>query len=448
MRIDRLLKSALAVPLRALRRTFDPERPDERRIPYPRRTPAGMFINADLALKNATVWACVRYLSQTTGVLPWRVFRPGPRMAGVFAASHPLNRVLGKRPNPEWSSMQFRETLIAWALLRGNGYAEIERDAVGRAVALWPIHPERVTTMRDEDSTLFYRVHNGGQERTDLDAIDMFHLRGFGEGPVGLNVMEYAAESIGWARATEVFGSTFFGENLNPAGVISTKSSLSIDAEKELRKRLDNLHKGPHKSNRWVIVDNDGKFIPMTTVPEQAQFIETRQHQVEEITRWFGVPPHKVMHLLRATFSNIEHQAIEVVVDSITPWTKRLEDEADYKLFGQNRQGLYTKINLNALMRGDAKSRGEFYQLMRQIGAMSVNDILALEDMNPIGPEGDKRVMQSQFTTLERIGEDPAPPEPPDEPEDPDAEDEVPEDLAEAAARALAWHPFAERTEA
>lgn len=445
MRID--LWAALAAPLRALRRTFEPARPEERRLPWPGRTPAGMFVDADRALKNATVWACVRYLSQTTGVLPWRVFRPGPRMAGVLAASHPLNKVLGKRPNPEWSSMQFRETLIAWALLRGNGYAEIERDAVGRAVALWPIHPERVTVMRDEDGVLFYRVHNGGRARTDLDALDMFHLRGFGEGPVGLNMIEYAAESIGWARATEVFGSTFFGENLNPAGVISTKTPLSIDAEKELRKRLDELHKGPRKSNRWVIVDNDGKFSPITTVPEQAQFIETRQHQVEEIARWFGVPPHKVMHLLRATFSNIEHQAIEVVVDSITPWTKRLEDEADYKLFGQNRQGLYTKINLNALMRGDAKSRGEFYQLMRQMGVFSVNDILALEDMNPIGPEGDKRVMQSQFTTLEQIGEDPAPPAPPAAPEDPEDDEEVPEDLAAAAARTIAWQPFAERTE-
>lgn len=369
-------------------------------------------------------------------------------MTGQFAATHPLNRVLGTRPNPEWSALQFRETLTAWALLRGNGYAEIERDAVGRAVALWPIHPERVTVMRDTDGALFYRVHNGRQDRTDLDAFDMFHLRGFGEGPVGLNVAEYAAESIGWARATEIFGSTFFGENLNPAGIISTKQPLSIDAEKELRKRLDNLHKGPHKSNRWVIVDNEGKFERMTTEPEQAQFIETRQHQVEEITRWFGVPPHKVMHLLRATFSNIEHQAIEVVVDSITPWAKRLELEADYKLFGQNRQGLYTKLNLNALMRGDAKSRGEYYQLMRQIGAFSVNDILALEDMNPIGPEGDKRVMQSQFTTLERIGEEPTSPEPPSDPPEPDAEEEVPEELAEAAARALAWQPFAERVEA
>lgn len=447
MKIDLVLWSALAAPFRALRRTFEPERPDERRLPFPRKTPAGVFINADQALKNATVWACVRYLSQTTGVLPWRVFRPGPRMAGVFAAGHPLNRVIGARPNPEWSSFQFRETLIAWALLRGNGYAEIERDAVGRAVALWPIHPDRVTVMRDEDGDLFYRVHNGGQDRSDIAAFDMFHLRGFGEGPVGLNVVEYAAESIGWARATEIFGSTFFGEGLNPSGIVSTKAPLSIDAEKELRKRLDELHKGPRKSNRFVIVDNEGSFERLTTEPEQAQFIETRQHQVEEITRWFGVPPHKVMHLLRATFSNIEHQAIEVVVDSITPWTKRLEDEADYKLFGQNRQGLYTKINLNALMRGDSKARSEFYERMRRIGVFSVNDILALEDMNPIGPEGDKRVMQSQFTTLERIGEEPAPPSARTEPEDPEAEQEVPEDLAEAAARALAWQPFAERTQ-
>jgi phage portal protein BeeE len=154
------------------------------------------------------------------------------------------------------------------------------------------------------------------------------------------------------------------------------------------------------------------------------------QHQVETICRFFGVPPHKVQHLLRSTFSNIEHQSIEVVVDSIAPWAKLLEEEADFKLFGRtNRQGYFTKIYLQGLMRGDAKSRGEFYKLMFETGAFSPNMILQFEDQNPIGPDGDKHMVQSQYTTLERIGEEPvetvtAPvtavePDEPDEPKEP-----------------------------
>jgi HK97 family phage portal protein len=143
--------------------------------------------------------------------------------------------------------------------------------------------------------------------------------------------------------------------------------------------------------------------------PNEAQFIETMQHQVEEVCRWFGVPPHKVMHLLRATFGNIEHQSIEVVVDSVMPWVKTFEEEADCKLFGSNRLGFYTRMNLSGLLRGDSAARAAFYKAMREMGVYSANDILALEDRNKIGPEGDKRIVPANMTTLERVGEAPAP---------------------------------------
>jgi HK97 family phage portal protein len=383
--------------------------PDSSRIPYTGRTSAGVGVNADTALKNAAVFACIRYLSQTLAVLPWHVMKSDAKGFGERVRSNPIDRLLSTRPNPEWSAFQFRETLMTWALLQGNGYAEIERDSAGRPFALWPIEPERVQPSRDQAGTLFYRVHNGTAPVADLDANNVFHLRGFGHGPVGINVVQYAAESIGWAQATEIFGSTFFGEGLNAGGIVEVVGSISPEAEVQMRDKLNSLHKGPRRAHRWAILDAGAKMQQIATAPNDAQFIETRQHQIEEIARWFGVPPHKIGHLLRATFSNIEHQAIEVVVDSVTPWATRFELEADYKLFGLNRQGFYSKLNLNGLMRGDAKSRGEFYKLMREIGAFSANDILRLEDRNPIGSDGDKYVMQSQYTTLARIGEEPAP---------------------------------------
>lgn len=152
------------------------------------------------------------------------------------------------------------------------------------------------------------------------------------------------------------------------------------------------------------------EFKSVQTDPEKSQFIETNQHLVEEVCRWFGVPPHKVQHLLRATFSNIEHQSIEVVTDSVMPWVKRFEEEADFKLFGfENRNSYYTNMDEKALMRGDAQSRSAFYKTMREIGAYSVNDILRREGENTIGPEGDIRVMQAQYVPLDRIGAEPAP---------------------------------------
>lgn len=409
----------------ALRVTNEPREPDERRIPYVRRTVAGPIITPDTAVTISTVWACLRYLSQTVAVLPWRVMREGAK-GGELAPKHPVDYLLHKRPNPEWSSFQFRETLVHWALRWGNGYAEIERDrTTGRAFALWPIHPDRADPKRTETGELVYEVNNGSQKAPSIiPAADMFHIRGFGDGVAGVNVVEYAAQSLGWAAAAQLFGAAFFGSGANLGGVIATKHALSPEAKGKLEADIDRLYKGPRNSHKVAILDNEMTWQSIGLDQEKGQFIGTNQHLVEEICRWFGVPPHKVMHLLRATFSNIEHQAIEVVVDSVSPWVKRFEDEAEAKLFGQNRAGFYTKMNLRALLRGDFKSQNEGLQIARQNGIINANEWREYLDMNlmPDGEGGDKHIMQSQYTTLEKIGEEPEPPptpavEPPVEPQ-------------------------------
>jgi HK97 family phage portal protein len=368
------------------------------RIMQTGRTDAGVYVDADTALKNATVWACVQYLARTVAQLPWRVMADTSAGGGKVQDTNPADWLIHKRPNPEMGSFTFRQTLMTSALLRGNGYAEIQRDARGAPYALWPIHADRVTPRRDRDGALYYEISNAGGP-AELDAMDMFHVRGFGDGPVGYNVVQYAAQSIGWAQATEQFGATFFGEGMNPSGLIEVAKGMSPGAMEILRGELDRLYKGP-RGKRTAILDAGMKFQKLATNPDDAQFIESMQHQVEVICRWFGVPPHKVMHLLRATFSNIEHQSIEVVVDSVTPWVKIFEEEADYKLFGANRQNLYTKMNLRGLMRGDNASRAAYYKDLFGVGAFSTNDILSLEDMNPIGPEGDQRFVPLNMVTL------------------------------------------------
>ncbi|AMS41171.1 phage portal protein [Aminobacter aminovorans] len=422
------LRNSLARGLDVLaqRVSSEPRYPDAQRVGGGSRTLAGVSITPDSAVTIATVWACLRYLSQTVAVLPWHAMKDGAKGAEI-QSKHSVDYLINKRPNPEWSSFQFRETLTHWALRWGNGYAEIERDQLGRPFALWPIHPDRVEICRDtETGVLFYEVSNGAGGTIEIAAMDMFHLRGFGEGPVGVNVITYAAQSLGWAKAAQLFGSSFFGNGANVAGVVINKKGLKEGGLRKQRAEFDQLYKGVRNANKTAFLDNDADWKKIGLNAEETQLIEVHQYLVEEICRWFGVPPHKVMHLLRATFSNIEHQAIEVVVDSVSPWVKRFEDEADYKLFGQNRQGLYTKMNMRALMRGDQKTRGEYYKLMREVGAYSPNRILELEDENTIGAIGDIHTMNSTYTTLERIGEDPINPRavsgnnggPPMEPDD------------------------------
>lgn len=388
------------------RRTDEPD-PETRIVHVPAMTPAGVRVDAEQSLRNAVVWACVTYLGRTVGQLPWRVMRE-TSTGGERVPQHPVDYLLHKRPNPETTSLGFRETMVGWAARYGNAVAEIQRDNRSVPIALWPIHPSRVDFKRSADTgELIYEVTSEGAGIVQLRAADVVHIRGFGEGAVGLDVMSYAAETVGWAQATELFGATFFGNGARASGFIATKGKLSQQGKENLAKAIAQKHGGPRRAHGVVLLDGDMEWKQTTESPDNAQFVATMQHQVEAICRWFGVPPHKVMHLLRGTFSNIEHQSIEVVVDSITPWALRFEQEIDHKLFGQNRQGFYTKMDLKGLLRGDFKSRQEGLQIMRRNGVINANQWRRLEDMDEIGAIGDKFIVEGNMTTLDRIGEEP-----------------------------------------
>jgi len=377
--------------------------PDASRVIWRAMSAAGVNIDADTAMKTAVVWACVTYLSKTVAQLPWRVMSEDSNGRAVRATGSAIDYLINVRPNPEMGSFSFRETMVGWACRRGNAVAEIQRDMRGVPYALWPIHPSRGEFRRDKETgELVYQLTDGSN--AILRPYDYFHLRGFGEGPIGLDVVSYAAESIGWAQATEIFGSTFFGSGINPSIAVTVPNKLSTEGRDVLREELDDLFKGPTKAHRAAILDADMKIEKLTVDPNAAQFLETRQHQVEEICRWFGCPPHKVMHLLRSTFSNIEHQSIEVVTDSIVPWCRRLEEEADYKLFSP-RSPMFTRLDLKGLLRGDFKTRSEGLQIMRRNGVINANDWLRLEDMNEIGPQGDIYIVESNMQRLDQVGQ-------------------------------------------
>lgn len=397
----------------ALRRAIESRLTSEPRYPSTSavnhgRTYAGVRVNADTALQQATLWACHRYLTQTVGQLPAQVRRMKARGFSEQIHNHPVDNLLTWRTNPELAPFQFKETMVGWAMMRGNGVAEIERDNRGQVIALWPIHPDRVDIRRDvETGELLYRISNGQQEPVYLKSPDVFHLRGYGHGPVGLGVVEYAAESIGWARATEIFGASFFGEGMHFGGAVTLTGKADPASIERMRAELEAIHRGPSRAGKWWFGDNGAKVEKMTATPDEAQFVATMQHQVEEMCRWCGCPPQKVYHMLRMTFNNVEQISIEVVVDTVTPWAIRFEEECNYKLFGQNRAGFFVKLNLKGLLRGDFQTRQTGLQIMRRNGIINANQWAEYEDMPEIPADdgGDTYIVEGNMTTLENVGQ-------------------------------------------
>lgn len=403
------------------RPTVQPQDPAVRLVPIPY-IQAGVRVDHDQALTYSAIFGAVRVISETIATLSWHAFDVSGR-GGKQRATGNLEGLLNKRPNPEMSGMAFRETMIAWALTWGNGYAEIVRDAAGRPAELWPIAPDRVEVKRTESGQLLYEISNARGPKSYLMPEQMFHLHGLGfDGRTGYSVITLASRGIGLGIAAEEFGASFFGNNTQLGGVLTHPNTLSDEAYERLRSSWELRHKGAAKSWKPAILEEGMTWHSTGVPPEDAQYLETRKFGVNEVCRWFRIPPHKLGDLDRATFSNIEHQSIEFVSDCLMPWIVRLEQEANTKLISNRTPGRYTKINVNALLRGDAKTRAEHYQIMQQLGVYSVNEIRELEDMNPI-PDGDARIVPMNMTTLEKLVNAQEEPEQPEEPQVPDMED-------------------------
>jgi HK97 family phage portal protein len=411
----------------------------EQRIYVPIRQ-AGVVVNQDTALTNAAVWACVRVISETVAALPWHVYRKTDSGREPMFA-HSVHWLLNNQPNPEQTAFAFRETMMAHVLTWGNAYAEIQRDMSGRVMALWIATPDTVQPKRTADGALVYEVTGEDGRKREVPAADMLHLHGLGwDGLVGYSPVTMAARSIGLGLAQDTFSQAFYGNGTTFGGMVEVPASMSSEQIKSTENYLNEQHRGPDKAFKVRVVANGMKYTNIGMPMTDAQFIESRKFSVTEVARWYRVPPHKIADLERSTNNNIEHQSIEFVTDTIIPWVTRFEQEANVKLFGQRAIGnVYTKMAVNALMRGDAKSRAEFYRTMTQIGAMSINEVRDFEEMNGIGEAGDEHLVQLNQTTLERLVEEPPEPKPvaptvaEPEPED-DAEDGAPTNVIRAEA--------------
>lgn len=404
----------------SMKREAPAEKPQKERIVYIPMQASGVRVTEDNSLTYSAVWGCVRIIAETLSSLAWHVLERLPDGGKEPVSNSPVDWMLHTQANPEMAAGTFRETLMANALLWGNGYAEIERDGAGRPVWLWPLPPDRVEVRRDDAGALFYRYWPSTGGAQDFHPRDIFHLKGLGfDGLVGYSVIHLAAQSIGLGIAMETNGSAFFGNGSAPQGILTFPGKASDEALEETGKNWNRRHAGPRKAHSVAVLDQGITYTPVSMSNTDSQWLEGRQFQISEIARWFRVPPHKLADLTRATFSNIEHQSIEFVTDTILPWAKRLEQEADIKLFGRALQGRYfTKLRIESLLRGDLLSRWQAYQLGLDRGVWSINEVRENEDMNGIGPDGDKRLVPLNMQLLERAGEEPVAPKTPAETSD------------------------------
>jgi len=347
-----------------------------------RRTDSGEVVTEGSALRVAAVYACVRILAEDLAALPFGVYRT--TADGKERVKGPLDRLLHDMASPDMTAYSFRETMMLWLLLWGNAYARIERRA-GYPVALWVLPADHVEVKRERaDSRLTYHVRDDTSKVTVYGAYEILHIPGLSfDGLVGLSPIQYAAQAIGLALATERFGAQFFGNGAAPT--LALEHPGTVKDPKRLRENFRAAYGG--RNNRGVAVLEEGMKVEVISVPpESAQFLETRKFQLTEICRIYRIPPHLVQHLENATFSNIEHQSIDYVQHTLVPWMVRWEQAVDARLLTdvERADGLYVKLNANALVRGDFKSRMDGYAIGRQNGFLSTNDIRRLEDLNPV----------------------------------------------------------------
>ena len=382
-------------------------------------TASGKYVTERSAMQMTAVYCCVRILSEAVASLPLQFYRYTDDGGKEKAVEHPLYFLLHDEPNPEMTSFIFRETLMTHLLLWGNAYSQIIRNGKGEVVALYPLMPDRMKVDRDEHGRLYYEytVYDSddvdGRKGTNkvgrtvrLQPHDVLHIPGLGfDGLVGYSPIAMAKNAIGLAIATEEYGSKFFANGAAPSGVLEHPGTIKDPSK--VRESWQATFGGSGNANKIAVLEEGMKYTPISISPEQAQFLETRKFQIDEIARIFRVPPHMIGDLEKSSFNNSEQQSLEFVEYTLDPWVSRWEQAMVRALLTPDEKKKYFfKFNVDGLLRGDYQSRMNGYATARQNGWMSANDIRELENLDRIPAEqgGDLYLINGNMTKLEDAG--------------------------------------------
>lgn len=374
---------------------------------------AGKVVNEKTAMQTTAVYAAVRILAESIASLPLHVYRKSADGNHVKAEDSPLFYLLHDKPNPEMTSFIFRETLMTHILLWGNAYGQILRNGRGEVAAIYPLLPGKMTVERDEKGQLYYRYLRNDQEPPTMDGNtvilmpeDALHIPGLGfDGLVGYSPISMTKNAIGLSLAAEEYGSKFFANGAAPAGVLEHPGVIK-DVSK-LRESWNSTFGGTANAGKVAILEEGLHFNPISMSPQDSQLLETRQYQLTEIARIFRIPPHMLADLSKATFSNIEHESLEYVKYTLTPWICRWEACLTDALLSREEQKRYEiRFNVDGLLRGDYKSRMEGYAVGINNGFLCPNDVRRLENLDLIPDEkgGNNFLIQGAMIKLEDAG--------------------------------------------
>ena len=376
-------------------------------------TTSGKTVTERSAMQMTAVYSCVRILSEAVAGLPLHLYKYTDSGGKAMALDHSLYRLLHDEPNPEMSSFVFRETLMTHLLLWGNAYAQIIRNGKNEIVALYPLMPNKMSVDRDENGRLYYTYYRGSDEAIKnkefavmLQPSDVLHIPGLGfDGLVGYSPIAMAKNAIGMAIACEEYGAKFFANGAAPGGVLEHPGT--IKDPQRVRESWQSTFGGSGSANKIAVLEEGMKYTPIGISPEQAQFLETRKFQINEIARIFRVPPHMVGDLEKSSFSNIEQQSLEFVKYTLDPWVIRWEQSIQRSLLNsEEKRKYFAKFNVEGLLRGDYQSRMSGYAIGRQNGWMSANDIRELENLDRIPAEdgGDLYLINGNMLPLKNAG--------------------------------------------
>lgn len=378
------------------------------------RTTSGKPVNERTAMQTTAVYACVRILAEAVASLPLHVYEYQDDGGKKLVHDHPLYYLLHDEPNPEMTSFVFRETLMSHLLIWGNAYAQVIRDGAGRVLGLYPLLPDKMDVQRDDRGNIYYVYSRNSDENPmfkeygdiRLKAEDVLHIPGLGfDGLIGYSPIAMAKNAVGMTLACEEYGASFFANGANPGGVLEHPGVLKDPSK--VRESWNSVYRGVNNAHKIAVLEEGMKYQQIGIPPEEAQFLETRKFQINEIARLYRIPPHMVGDLDKSSFSNIEQQSLEFVKYTLDPWVIRWEQSLQRSLLLPGEKGKYfIKLNVDGLLRGDYQSRMNGYAVGRQNGWFSANDIREMENMNPIPDEqgGNLYLINGAMTKLEDAG--------------------------------------------
>jgi len=378
------------------------------------RTTSGKPVNERTAMQTTAVYACVRILAEAVASLPLHVYEYRDDGGKKLVHDHPLYYLLHDEPNPEMTSFVFRETLMSHLLIWGNAYAQIIRDGAGRVLGLYPLLPDKMEVQRDDKGNIYYVYSRNSDENPTfkeygnikLKAEDVLHIPGLGfDGLIGYSPIAMAKNAVGMTLACEEYGASFFANGANPGGVLEHPGVLKDPSK--VRESWNSVYRGVSNAHKIAVLEEGMKYQQIGIPPEEAQFLETRKFQINEIARLYRIPPHMVGDLDKSSFSNIEQQSLEFVKYTLDPWVIRWEQSLQRSLLLPGEKGKYfIKLNVDGLLRGDYQSRMNGYAVGRQNGWFSANDIREMENMNPIPDEegGNLYLINGAMTKLADAG--------------------------------------------